>query len=64
MKLTVMEIMLIVDTLKGSLEIANGYGKNFNFSDEDREKVLKHLLSLADATCITLEGKTGGSNKK
>jgi hypothetical protein len=64
MRLTIMEIMLITDTLKGSLEIKNGYGRNFSFSDEDRKKVLTHLLDIANSTCIVLEGNTGGDKKK
>jgi len=64
MELTAMQIMLLIDTLKGSLEIVNGYGRNFAFSDEDRQKVLEHLTYIMNSTCICLDGATGKSSKQ
>jgi hypothetical protein len=52
MVLTAMEIMLIIDTLRGSLEIKNGYGRSFNFSDENREKVKDYLVEIMNQTLI------------
>ena len=63
MKLSIMEIMLIADTLRGSLEIVNGYGRNFNFSDEDRQKVLNRLTNDMNNTYIILDGSTGEPKK-
>jgi len=45
-----MNVMLLIDTLKGSLEIKNGYGRSFNFTDEDREKVLNYLVKEMNET--------------
>lgn len=44
MKLSVMQMMLLIDTLKGSLEIVNGTGRNFNFSNKDRENLLNYIV--------------------
>lgn len=52
MILSAMEIMLLIDTLRGSLEIKNGYGKSFNFTDEDREKVKNYLVKVMNETII------------
>jgi len=60
MKLTVKEIIIIADTLKCSLEDNSSFG----FTDEEREKVLKHLIRISDDTCIVLEGDTGKNSKK
>lgn len=59
MRLTIKEIMIIIDTLQNSLEITEENKNNFRFSNDDRKKVLIHLNSLANNTCITLEGDTG-----
>jgi hypothetical protein len=55
MILTAMEIMLIIDTLRGSLEIKNGYGRNFNFRDEDREAVKNYLIKVMNETILEVK---------
>jgi hypothetical protein len=55
MILSAMEIMLLIDTLKGSLEIKNGYGRNFNFTDENRRNMLNYFLRVMNETMIEVK---------
>lgn len=55
MILNAMEIMLLIDTLKGSLEIKNGYGRSFNFTDEDRRNVLNYLIEVMNKSMFEVK---------
>ena len=48
-RLTATEIMVILDTLRGSLTIQNAPAlRLWNFSKEGRKKVLEHLGDILD----------------
>ena len=46
MKLSIAEIAVIMDTLAGSLKIADG-GRLFGYTSETRENVLQHITQQA-----------------
>jgi hypothetical protein len=55
MKLTVLDISIIIDTLSGSLRIKDGNGYLFKYSDKGRESLLKKIVEQANQTDIGVE---------
>lgn len=60
MKLSAMELFLIIDTLNGSLCIANGTGRLFIFSDEQRKEVKNKLEIYLNNMVINVDDKNIG----
>lgn len=52
MKITALELSIIVDALRGSLAISDNKGLLFNYTQESREKVLMHVLDIMRGTTI------------
>jgi hypothetical protein len=54
MKLTALELAVIVDALRGSLGIQEG-GRLFSYTEETRKKVINHITTIMEEAVIELE---------
>lgn len=62
MKLTALELAIIVDTLRGSLSIKEK-GMFFTYSEEGRQRVLNHMIEIMQQVTTELDN-IGESSKR